>query len=76
LALFGEPLLLEHEDGIAYEDLLARIFAAVKPIDVIDEMLIFDVVALEWELLRWRRLKLGFIRTHGLEGLQRFLKKK
>jgi len=25
LALFGEPLLLEHEDGVAYEDLLARI---------------------------------------------------
>jgi len=29
--LFGEPLLLEDEGGIAYEDFLARIFAAVRP---------------------------------------------
>ena len=28
-----------------------------------------DVVALEWEVLRWRRLKLRLIRLHGLQAL-------
>jgi hypothetical protein len=28
--------------------------AAVKPVDIIDEMFIADVVSLEWEVLRWR----------------------
>jgi hypothetical protein len=73
LTLFGEPQLLEGEDAAAYEELLARIQAAVKPVDVIDEMFIVDVVALEWEVLRWRRLKLGLIRARVLERLKAFL---
>jgi hypothetical protein len=31
LALFGPPPLIEGEDAAAYDQLLARIFAAVKP---------------------------------------------
>jgi hypothetical protein len=73
LTLFGEPLLLEGEDAAAYDQLLARICAAVKPVDVIDEMLIVDMVSLEWEVLRWRRLKSSLIRTCGLEALEGFL---
>jgi hypothetical protein len=57
LALFGAPLLIEGEDAATYDELLAHMLAAVKPVDVIDEMLIADVAALEWEVLRWRRLK-------------------
>jgi|SRR5215831_13514738 len=49
LAVFGPPLLLEGEDAAAYDELLARVCAAVKPVDVIDEMLIADILALEWE---------------------------
>jgi hypothetical protein len=52
--LFGQPLLLDGEDAAAYDELHARIYAAVKPVDVIDEMFIADVVFLEWEILRWR----------------------
>jgi hypothetical protein len=44
LSLFGPPLLLEGEDAAAYDELLARVCAAVKPVDVIDEMLIADIV--------------------------------
>ena len=40
LALFGPPILLEGEDAAAYDQLLAHIFAAVEPVDVIDEMFI------------------------------------
>ena len=73
LALFGPPLLIEGEDAAAYDELLARFCAAVKPVDIIDEMFIADVVSLEWEVLRCRRLKLSLIRARGLEALRRFL---
>jgi hypothetical protein len=56
LAVFGPPLLLEGEDAAAYDELLGRICAALKPVDIIDELFIADIVALEWEVLRWRRL--------------------
>src|SRR4051812_41056854 len=43
LSLFGPPLLLEGEDAAAYDELLGRICAAVRPADVIDEMFIADI---------------------------------
>jgi len=38
LIVFGRPQLLEGEDSAAYDELLARVCAAVKPRDVIYEM--------------------------------------
>src|SRR5215475_3116032 len=73
LALFGPPPLIEGEDAAAYDQLLARIFAAVKPVDVIDEMFTADIVSLEWEVLRLRRLKWSLIRARGLGALEDFL---
>jgi hypothetical protein len=73
LAGFGPPLLLEGEDAAAYDQLLARFCAAVKPVDVIDEMLTADIVALEWEVLRWRRLKRTLMQEAALKALERFL---
>ena len=74
LALFGPPLLLEGEDAAAYDELLARICAAVKPVDVIDEMFVADVVPLEWEVLRWRRLKWSLIRARVNKVLEDLLR--
>src|SRR5262249_6386503 len=54
----------------AYDQLLARVCAAVKPADIIDELFIADVVSLEWEVLRWRRLKSSLIRARALEALK------
>ena len=71
--LFAQAHLLADEDRATYDELLARIRAAVKPVDIIDDMLIADVAALEWELLRWRRLKASLIRECGLEALRTFL---
>ncbi len=76
LTLFGPPQLLEGEDAAAYDELLGRICAAVKPIDIIDEMFVADVIASEWEVLRWRRLKSSLIRAWGLDALEIFLRKK
>ena len=64
--------LLNGEDERAYKALRARIFEAVKPQDVVEEMFSDDVVNLQWELMRWRRLKVAFLNreqkedAHGL----------
>jgi hypothetical protein len=71
--LFDQLYLLEGEDAATYQELLARIRAAVKPVDTVDDMFIDDVAALEWEVLRWRRLKTTLIRARGLTALQHFL---
>jgi hypothetical protein len=73
LALFGPPPLIEGEDAAAYNQLVARIWAAVKPIDIIDEIFIADVVPSEWEVLRLRRLKSSLIRAPALEALEDLL---
>jgi hypothetical protein len=74
LTLFGSPqLLLPSEDVVAHDELLGRVCAAIKPVDIIDEMLIDDVVSLEWDVLRWRRLKSSLMRTHAFNALQQFL---
>jgi hypothetical protein len=33
------------------------------PVDIVDEILIADVVALPWEASRWRRFKVGLVRN-------------
>jgi hypothetical protein len=73
LMLLGEPQLLAGEDAAAYDQLLAHICATVKPVDIIEKISITDVVALQWEILRWRRLKASLMRSCGLNSLKDFL---
>jgi hypothetical protein len=70
IRLFGPPLLLEGEDAVAYDELQAGVYAAVKPVDVIDEVLAHDFVASEWEVLRFRRLKSTLIRASAMKTLK------
>jgi hypothetical protein len=72
-ALFGQPQLLEGEDAATYDELLGRFCAAVKPVDIIDEMFTVDMARLEWEVLRWGRLKLNLMRALQLEALKIFM---
>jgi hypothetical protein len=71
--LFDPAAILEGEDAAAYAELDARVRAAVAPADVIEEMLIADVVSLQWEVLRWRRLNLRLLQAGGLKRLERFV---
>jgi D-alanyl-D-alanine dipeptidase len=73
---FGRPLLLEGEDGAACDELLARVSVAVNPVDALDEMFIADIVFLEWEVLRWGRLKWSLIRARAEQELREFLDNK
>ena len=70
----GLPLLLPGEDDDAYHEFFSRVRTAVNPVDIIDEMFVADVVSLEWEVLRWRRLKSNLMQTRGLEALGQFLR--
>ena len=73
-SLFGPPPVVEGENAAVYDELFGRVCAAVKPVDVIDEMFTADVVALEWEVLRWRRLKSSLMQACGLKALEGFLR--
>jgi hypothetical protein len=64
--------LLGDEDPAAYAELLARVHAAVQPVDMVDEILINDTVALQWDLLRWRRFQVALVRTRWLRALKAF----
>lgn len=74
-SLFGPPLVLEGEDSVAYDELIRRLYAAAKPVDVIDEMFTEDVGSLEWEILRWRRVKFSLLRSCAHQALVKFLSK-
>ena len=74
-SLFGPPPVIEGEDAAAYDEFYGRVCAALKPVDVIEEILVADLVTLEWELLRWRRFKSSLIQARGLNALERFLQK-
>ena len=39
-------------------------------------MFVADVASLEWDVLRWRRLKSSLIRARGLEALEEFFSEK
>jgi hypothetical protein len=73
-AFFGPPPLLEGEDAALYDELVGGMCAAVKPVDIIDELYVADVVSLEWEIMRWRRLKFGLLQASVHHQLQEFLK--
>jgi hypothetical protein len=73
LAPFGPAPLLEGEDAAAYDELLTGISAAVKPADIFEDIWIHDIVGLQWELLRLRRLKVGLMSSTAHEGLTQVL---
>src|ERR1700729_1574873 len=70
---FDPPPLLEGEDAALYDELVGRMCAAVKPVDIIDELYVAGVVALEWEMRRLRRLKVGLLQASVHDALHLFL---
>jgi hypothetical protein len=57
LAFLAPPPLIAGEDAAAYDDLLARISAALEPSDILEEIWVRDVVDMVWDALRLRRLE-------------------
>jgi hypothetical protein len=73
IAPFGPPPLIQGEDRGAYNKLLARVSAAVKPVDILEEFWVHDVVDLEWEVLRLRRLKAALMTNSASKALRTVL---
>jgi hypothetical protein len=61
------------EDGAAFNRLFTGVYATIKPLDTVEEMLVADVVASEWEVLRWRRLKSILLRACQCKALEELL---
>ncbi len=72
--LLGPPPVILGEDASKFEELHARITAAVKPREAIEEIWVRDIVDLTWEVLRLRRLKASLLLTCAHAGLVRVLK--
>jgi hypothetical protein len=62
-AKFGPPPFIDGEDAAASYELLAQFCDEVKPVGVIEEMLVYDVACLEWDLLRFLRIRTSMMRV-------------
>jgi hypothetical protein len=65
--IFGPPPLIAGESSSQYDELVARVVAAVRPKDVIEEMIVRDVTYHDLEIARLRRIKSGFFAS-GLQA--------
>jgi hypothetical protein len=70
LAFLAPPPLIAGEDHAAYDDLLARISAALQPSDILEDIWVRDVVDMVWDALRLRRLKTQLLTASAHEGMQ------
>jgi hypothetical protein len=71
--LLGPSWIVEGEDVQLYEDLLASVGAAVKPMDLIDWMLLKDFVDLAWEIQRNRRNRESLMRLGRVAAMKSIL---
>jgi hypothetical protein len=69
LALTQPAPLATGEDPATYDDLLARVAAAVKPDGVIEDLWVRDVADDAWEVLRLRRYKAGYLAACRRDGM-------
>jgi hypothetical protein len=70
---FSPPPLIEGEDAAAYDELLTRISAAVKPADILEDIWVCDIVDLVWDVFRLRRLQANLITASAHNGLHTVL---
>jgi hypothetical protein len=65
--------LANGEDAATYEQLAARIRAAVAPANIIEEIWARDVADLTWDVVRLRRLKAGLFTIGAGDGMTQIL---
>jgi hypothetical protein len=75
LNIFGPAPVVGGEQVEAYDELCARISGAVKPSDFIEEIWVFDITNLVWEMCRWRRFAMELWRDRnqhqGIDNIER-----
>jgi hypothetical protein len=73
LALSTHCPLFTGENAAAYHTLLRRVSELVKPVDVLEENWLQDVVDLSWEVTRLRRTRADFLNSCAHRGLRKLL---
>ena len=71
--MLGPPPLLPNESLVDYEGLKARLRAKISPQDVLEEIWLRDILDLQWEVLRMRRLKARLLTNSSPSGLESLL---
>ena len=71
--LLGPPPLLPNESRVDYEGLKVRLRAKIAPRDVLEEIWLRDILDLQWEVLRMRRLKARILSNSSPSGLESLL---
>jgi len=71
--LLGPAPLLPNESIADYEGLKARLRVKLAPRDVIEEIWLRDILDLQWEVLRMRRLKARLLSNGSPLGLESLL---
>ena len=71
--LFGPPALLPAESPADYWRLYSLLQADLAPADVIEKIWLRDLVDLQWEVRRWRRLNNALLSSSKHDGLDKIL---
>jgi hypothetical protein len=69
----GTTVLIHGEDASAFDAFAARIRAALKPANAIEEIYVDDAIFHSWEVRRWRRAKGGLLLASSPAALARLL---
>jgi hypothetical protein len=67
LSFLGAPPLIPGETAEDYEQLLSAVTNTMKPVDLMETFWTRDIVDLQWDIIRFRRIKADLI-THRFEG--------
>ena len=73
VAALPEPTFLEGEDSDQYRRIAERVRAAASPTDIIEEFCVRDIIDLQWDLFRYRRLSQSTIKLNLHHGLGKIL---
>ena len=61
LSFLGSPPLIPGEAASDYEQLLTAVINVMKPVDFLEMMWTRDIVDLQWDIIRFRRIKADVI---------------
>lgn len=72
LSFLGAPPLIPGECAEDYEKLLSAVTNTIKPVDLLETIWTRDIVDLQWDIIRFRRIKADLI-THRYNGSKDYL---
>jgi len=73
LSFLGAPPLIPGESAGDYEKLASAVTNTMKPADFMETIWTLDIVDLQWDIMRFRRIKADLI-THRYKGSHDYLK--